>query len=115
MILVTGGTGFLGRHLIATLCRTGRSARVLTRHPADHLWLQKYPNIDVVTGDILDAETVSRAVDGCRYVIHAAGYFRFWGVEEDFDRTNVGGTENVMSAALAAGGDRQSATRSTRR
>src|SRR5690349_3302345 len=106
MILVTGGTGFLGRHLIPALCRAGYSVRVLTRYPSEHVWLKDYSNTEVAAGDVLDAATVARAVEGCCYVIHAAGYFRFWGEEDDFDRTNVGGTENVMSAALAAGVER---------
>lgn len=77
--------------------------RVLTRHPDDHTWLRRYPNVQAVRGDVLDADSVHQAARGCHYVIHAAGYFRFWGAEADFDRTNVGGTQNVMAAALEAG------------
>jgi nucleoside-diphosphate-sugar epimerase len=102
VIFVTGGTGFLGRHLVPALCRAGYHLRVLARRPADHTWLARYPNVEVIQGDILEAGAVQTAVQGCQFVIHAAGYFRFWGDEHDFDRTNVGGTENVLAAALRA-------------
>jgi len=74
--------------------------RVLTRDPAAHPWLARYPQIQIIRGDILDAETVTEAVAGCTYVVHAAGLFRFWGSKESFEATNVGGTENVLRAVL---------------
>lgn len=98
MILVTGGTGFLGRHLIPTLCRNGRQVRVLARHPEAHPWLTQYPNVEIMQGDIVDADSVRRALAGCDEVIHAAGYFRFWGSEADFDATNVGGMRCLLDA-----------------
>lgn len=96
--LVTGGTGFLGRHLVPALCRAGRSVRLLTRDPDAHPWLARLPNLEIVRGDILDAEAVSAAVVGCTDVVHAAGLFRFWGDRDTFERINVGGTENVLKA-----------------
>lgn len=102
MIFVTGGTGFLGRHLIATLCRAGHPIKLLTRHPDEHPWLKRYPNATVVKGDLLDKALLQQEVAGCRYVIHAGGYFRLWGDEAKFMRTNAQGTENVMLAALEA-------------
>jgi nucleoside-diphosphate-sugar epimerase len=98
-IFVTGGTGFLGRHLIPTLCRAGYHVRVLARHPEAHAWLTRYPQVSAVQGDVLDPTSLAPALDGCDYVIHAAGLFRFWGEQALFDATNVGGTENVLKAA----------------
>jgi nucleoside-diphosphate-sugar epimerase len=106
MIFVTGGTGFLGRHLIPELCRAGFNLRVLTRRPADHPWLKRYPRLAVVEGDLLDADALLKGVDGCRYVIHAGGMFRFWGDENAFAATNIRGTENVLNAAARAGVER---------
>ena len=97
--LVTGGTGFLGRHLVPALCRAGHRVRVLTRHPADHHWLKRYPQLEIIEADILDTGRVNDAVAGCDYVIHAAGKFRFWGDRDTFEQVNVGGTENVLRAA----------------
>lgn len=99
MIFVTGGTGFLGRHLIAALCRAGYATRVLTRDPAAHPWLQRYPNTQVIAGDLVDGHFLKQAVQGCRYVIHAGGLFRFWGDTQDFMRINKLGTENMLAAA----------------
>ncbi len=101
MIFVTGGTGFLGRYLLAVLCRAGHRVRVLTRHPEQHDWLADFPHFEVVRGDTTDAEAMMRLIKGCRYVIHAAGLFRFWGDDRDFMQTNVTGTENVLAAAKA--------------
>lgn len=106
MIFVTGGTGFLGRHLLPRLCRTGFRVRVLTRQPSKYPWLNRYPNIETVQGDLLDDDILRTAVQGCRYVIHAGGMFRFWGDEAAFQATNIRGTENVLEAALQAGVER---------
>lgn len=96
--LVTGGTGFLGRHVVAALCRAGYTVRLLRRDRAVLPWLERYPNVEQVYGDILDEERLDEAVDGVTYVVHAAGLFRFWGEQAAFERTNVGGTENLLRA-----------------
>lgn len=106
MIFLTGGTGFLGRHLVPVLCRTGASLRLLTRYPESYTWLARYPRIEVVAGDLLNADVVSRAMQGCTHVVHAGGMFRFWGDEKAFTEVNVRGTENVMRAALSHGIER---------
>ncbi len=105
-IFVTGGTGFLGRHLVPLLCRAGYSLRVLTRTPERHPWLRDLPRVEVVTGDLLNADLVTQAVQGCRLVIHAAGLFSMWHEAGDFDATNVIGTEHILQAARAANVER---------
>jgi dihydroflavonol-4-reductase len=105
-VFVTGGTGFLGRHLVPTLCRAGYSVRVLAREPKAHQWLTRYPRLQVVQGDVLDADSLQRGMAGSRFVVHAGGLFRFWGDEVAFDRTNVGGAENMLRAAREAGIER---------
>lgn len=105
MIFVTGGTGFLGRHLVPALCRAGyQPIRVLTRRPDENPWLRQYAQVEVVQGNLLDARGVERAVEGCRYVIHAGGIFRFWvpGDENVFYDTNARGTEHVLNASRKA-------------
>jgi nucleoside-diphosphate-sugar epimerase len=99
---VTGGTGFLGRHLIPTLCRAGHIVRVLTRDPSARHWLTRYPRVEIVQGDVLDATLISEAVIGCTYIVHAAGLFRFWGNREAFEATNVSGAENILRAAAVS-------------
>lgn len=105
-IFLTGGTGFLGRHLIPRLCRAGYAVRVLTRHPEANQWLQHYPHIEVVRGDLRDAPIIHKAIAGCSYIIHAAGLFRFWGEAAEFEATNARGTEHVLHAAVDAGVER---------
>jgi dihydroflavonol-4-reductase len=99
MLLVTGATGFLGRNLIPYLVRKGRSVRVLVRQESNSDWLSNL-GVEVVSGDVCDTASVARAMVGCRQVVHGAAYFRLWGQEEVFTRTNVDGTRNVLQAAL---------------
>ncbi|MGJ3237779.1 MAG: NAD-dependent epimerase/dehydratase family protein [Anaerolineae bacterium] len=100
MIFVTGGTGFLGRHLIPKLCQAGYELRVLTRTPDQHAWLKQYPRLEVIQGDIAN-NTGLEALAGCQYVIHAAGLFSMWQGAGDFEETNALGTENLLAVASA--------------
>jgi nucleoside-diphosphate-sugar epimerase len=102
MIFLTGGTGFLGRHLVPALCRHGFSVRVLTRRPAENSWLARYPRVEIIQGDLLEKAVLVEASAGCQYVVHAGGWFRFWGKEQDFQNTNVIGTQNLLEAAALA-------------
>jgi dihydroflavonol-4-reductase len=99
VIFLTGGTGFLGRHLVAGLCRQGYAIRLLTRQPAAYPWLKRYPHVDIITGDLTRPDSFAAALDGCRYVIHAGGMFRFWGDSHAFQDTNTRGTEHLLAAA----------------
>lgn len=98
MIFVTGGTGFLGRHLVPMLHQAGYSLRVLTRQPEKHRWLARYPRVEVVPGDLTRPETYVHALPGCRHIIHAGGVFRMWGDEHTFLDNNVLGTALLLSA-----------------
>ncbi|NJL92713.1 MAG: NAD-dependent epimerase/dehydratase family protein [Anaerolineae bacterium] len=102
MILVTGGTGFLGRNMLPLLLQAGYAVRVITRQPEAYPWLGPLP-VDIFQGDITDLPTVQRATEGARYVIHAAGLWRFWGRAADFEAANTLGTHNVLEAARQAG------------
>ena len=102
-LLVTGATGFLGRHLLPALCRRGAEVRALVRDPEANLWLRRYPNVTPVQGNVLDPASLRQALEGVDAVIHAAGRFRFWGRDADFIPVNVEGTRHVMRTALAAG------------
>jgi nucleoside-diphosphate-sugar epimerase len=100
-IFVTGGTGFLGHSLLPMLVEAGFHVRALTRHPDDHPWLRTL-DVEIVQGHVEDEGIIHRAVQGCRYVVHAAGRFSFWGKREQFERTNVIGAGHVMDAAVTA-------------
>lgn len=101
-ILVTGGTGFLGRHLVPTLCRAGYAQRILTRNPDAHPWLRQYPHVEVVHGDLTDIASLQRAIEGCHEVVHAAGLFSMWSAAGDFMATNYQGTQNLAHVAIKA-------------
>jgi dihydroflavonol-4-reductase len=105
MILVTGGAGFIGSHLVRLLVDRGERIRVLDRPGAkvDHL----PPNIDFVPADIRDRDAVRRAVRDCRVVYHLAANPQLWTRHRgDFHRVNYLGTVNVLTAALDARAER---------
>lgn len=99
-IFVTGGTGFLGHHLIPKLVGQGYRVRLLVRRPPQHASAQ---GVEYVRGDVTDPASVRCGMEGCQYAIHAAGLFRFWGTEDDFHTINVLGTTNVVQAAAEVG------------
>src|SRR5205807_2536332 len=102
-ILVTGGAGFLGSHLVSRLLEQGESVRVLERPGAriGHLPLDR---IDLVWADIRDRRAVRGAVRGCREVYHLAANPNLWAQQRgSFLRVNYHGTVNVLDEALRAG------------
>lgn len=106
VILVTGGGGFIGSHLVQQLVEEGREVRVLEQPGVDleHLPLGA---IEVMRGDIRCAENVREAVHGCRQVYHLAANPNLWTrVRTDFDAVNNLGTCNVLHQALHAGAER---------
>ena len=88
LILVTGGTGTLGRHVVPRLRDAGRDIRVLSRHrrAADD-------GIEYLTGDLLSGDGIEPAVDGAEVIVHCAGARK--GDDE--------ATRNLMRAASRAG------------
>jgi len=97
-ILVTGGSGFLGRYVIKSLLNKGYQVRSMARS-AQGEWLRK--GIDVYHGDVRDYESVLRATAGVEAVIHTASKTGIWGKYSDYYVTNVVGTANVIKACKA--------------
>ena len=94
LALVTGGTGFLGRRLVARLLGAGRRVRVLARRPAADLVAL---GVDFVTADLEDDAAVRRACAGADTVFHVAAKVGVWGRYEEFFRANVLGTRAVLA------------------
>ncbi|MEE8466170.1 MAG: hopanoid-associated sugar epimerase [Dehalococcoidia bacterium] len=102
-VLVTGATGFIGGNLVRELWRRGDDVRALVRPGSNRLTIED-TGIVPVEGDILDRESVDRAVQGCEVVFHVAAAYTFWSRNpEGVSRTNVEGTVNVLNAARQAG------------
>lgn len=100
LIFVTGGTGFLGYHLVPKLVEHGYRVRLLVRRLPDQ---PPPPGVEYVQGDVTEPRSMEAALEGCQFAVHAAGLFRFWGSASDFHRINVQGTANAVQAALRAG------------
>jgi len=99
-ILVTGGTGFLGRRIVSELAPR-HELRLLVRRGASR---ERFPaGADFAEGDVTDRASLDRAVAGCDAVLHAAALVKILAPREQFDRINVGGLENVLAAAERAG------------
>lgn len=99
-ILVIGGGGFLGRHVVRRLLAGGREVRVFGRHVYPAL---QALGVECVVGDLEDTEALRRACDGCAAVCHMAAKVGISGRFTEYFRTNVSGTRNVLDACLAAG------------
>ncbi len=101
MILVTGGTGFVGSHLIRRMRRENLAVRALVRHPEQARALVDL-GVDLVRGDILDKASLDRAAAGIERVIHLIGIIQEApGVT--FKDIHVEGTRNMLQAAKRAG------------
>ncbi len=102
-VLVTGATGFIGGNLARELWRRGDDVRALVRPGSNRLTIED-TGIVPVEGDILDRDSVDRAVQGCEAVFHVAAAYTFWSRDPPgVSRTNVEGTLNVLEAARQAG------------
>ncbi len=100
MILVTGATGFIGRHLVARLLAEGKQVRCLVpEQKADNLPWENPP--EIVVGNVLDEETLFKAVTGVHVVIHLENAL-WWGRVRDLERVELAGTRNLIAAARAA-------------
>ena len=98
--LVTGGTGFLGRHLVARLLAAGRPVTVLARR-ADPALVAR--GVRFITASLDDAPTVAAACAGHATVFHTAAKVGVWGRYADFFRTNVLGTRALLAGCRAHG------------
>ncbi len=101
-ILLTGATGFLGRHLARRLSQDGHRLRCTVRDPnkASHLVEQ---NADLIVGDLSDRGIVDVAVRGVDAVVHAAAKIGGWGGRESYVRNNVVATRNLLEASAKHG------------
>lgn len=106
LVLVTGGTGFVGSHVARQLQDAGHTVRLLVRSTEKaSAWFEKLGVAvpDLVTGDITDADSLKTALGGCNAVVHAAAGTPMGSTREQLFAVNVGGTRNVVECALQQG------------
>lgn len=104
MILITGATGFVGRHVVNRLMQENRRIRVLLpeSRQRNFPWDEAAPNApEIITGTLLNEEAVFRAVTGAHVVIHLENAL-WWGRQRDLERVEVVGTRQLITAARAA-------------
>jgi len=101
--LVTGGSGFIGHHLVAALHARGQQVRVLDlRQPND-----LPADVEFVHGSVLDGGAIEQALSGVERVYHLAGLPGMWAADKrDFHEVNCRGTELMLAAARRHGIDR---------
>jgi nucleoside-diphosphate-sugar epimerase len=101
MDLLTGATGFLGRHLARRLAGEGRELRALVRVGTD---LRRIPEEikEIVWGSLDDAAAIARVTHGIDTIYHLAARVSSGGSRDVFERDNVTATESLLEAAEAA-------------
>ena len=96
-VLVTGGTGYLGRAVVSALASRGHQLVIFARRAK----ASGLPGT-LIDGDIRDRAAVERAAAGCDAISHSAALVSIWRRRpQDFDDVNVGGLRNVLAAAAA--------------
>jgi len=101
-IFVTGGTGYIGQRLVERLLEQGNEVHLLVRSkPADKLI---HPNLVLHEGNLLDAASLEKGMEGCSQVYHLAAFARPWAKDpRTYFEINVLGTLNVLDAACKVG------------
>ena len=104
-ILITGGNGLLGRHLVPELLERGDRVRVLALPGENTSWLEQR-DVAIHRGDIRLPDSLAAPIRGVDAVLHLAGMMGVWRPLADYREVNVTGTENVCRAALDEGVER---------
>ncbi len=102
-VLVAGGTGFVGTAIVDALRARGLEVRALARHP-DRLAALGSLGVEVVRGDLTEADSLGPAVEGCSHVVNLVAIIK--GAPDDFERVMTRGTAALIAAARDAGVER---------
>lgn len=103
MVLVTGGTGFLGSYIIKQLVEKGYAVRAIRRSNKLPFWISKdiFNKVEWVDGDVLDVVALQEAMEGIDTIIHSAAIVSFATRDrKNMYQVNVEGTANVVNMAL---------------
>ncbi|MBL4690421.1 MAG: NAD-dependent epimerase/dehydratase family protein [Rhodospirillales bacterium] len=106
MILVTGATGFVGSAVLRKLIQRGHAVRALVRPASDRSNLEGL-DVDIAEGDLLDADTLKPALNGCSGLFHVAADYRLWAPDpRPMFQANVDGTRTLILTAGDCGVER---------
>jgi len=105
-VLVTGGTGFIGTKLVGELIHKGHTVHILKR-PTSNTEGLEHERIHLFTGDLMDCESIRKAMRGCTQVYHLAAYAKNWAKDsKTFYQNNVEGLCNIWDMAKEVGVER---------
>jgi len=102
-VLVTGAAGFLGGHLVDMLLERGDEVRAMMRPVEDASRLRTLPGVEIVQGDLTDAQSLKRAVQGVERVYNVAAKTGPWGLEKNYNAVNIWGVADLITSAMDAG------------
>lgn len=99
-VFVTGGSGFVGGHVIEGLVRSGHEVRAMARSDSS---ASKVAGFGATPARCALGEVPAAALEGCDAVVHAAAFVEEWGTRAQYWQANVEGTTQLLSAAREAG------------
>ena len=103
LTFVTGATGFIGSHVVRLLRARGKRVRILVRKSSRPQNIEGL-GCEIILGDLRDALSLGRCVQGCRWVYHVGADYRLWARNpQEIYESNVAGTRNLLSACCEAG------------
>lgn len=105
MLLITGATGYIGRHLVKRLVEQGERPRCLVRDPGKATRILPVAAIEIAQGDTTQPASLSSALSGVDTIVHAAFITadRKQSAGNNYEKTNVQGTANLIQAAQQSG------------
>lgn len=100
-MLVTGASGFVGRHAVRRLLEDGHAVRALVRPASLAVFARDFPTVEARPGDLREPASLAEACRGVDVVVHAAALMAEadWASAADYDGVNVAGTRHVVEAA----------------
>lgn len=100
VVLVTGATGFTGKHLVRTLCATGATVRAIVRATSNIDDIKDLP-ITFLEGEVYDPDIAAKAAEGVNYIFHVAAAFREAKIDDDiYRKVHVESTQHLAKAVL---------------